>query len=129
MEGPSTTTFSPKIVPLWGQLGFVTPDHDRATPILGQGIVLNSSFAVRCQLADLPCGKVLLGTRYGYGKNEVEVGPHNLPGGMGTSVSRDINTVAISWKAPSIHFIAVFDDRETTRNQAQALNGKVLMER
>ncbi|KAG9221039.1 hypothetical protein CCMSSC00406_0002361 [Pleurotus cornucopiae] len=62
-------------------------------------------------------------------KLEFEVGPYNLPGGMGASVSRDINTLTVSWKAPSIRFAAEFDDMETTRNQGQALNGKVLMER
>ncbi|KAF4598547.1 hypothetical protein EYR38_006951 [Pleurotus pulmonarius] len=62
-------------------------------------------------------------------KLDLEVGPYNLPGRMGASGVRDTDTVTISWKAPSTRFIAEFDDMETTRRQAQALNRKVFMGR
>ncbi|KAG5219398.1 ATP-dependent RNA helicase [Salix suchowensis] len=58
-----------------------------------------------------------------------EVGSYNLPGGMGTSAVRDTDVLTISWRSPSVRFVAEFSDMEETRRHVQALNGKVLMGR
>ncbi|KAL4259106.1 RING-type E3 ubiquitin transferase [Pleurotus pulmonarius] len=55
-----------------------------------------------------------------------EVGSYNLPGGMGTSDVRDTDVLTISWRSPSVRFVAEFADMEETRRRVQALNGKVL---
>ncbi|KAJ8696704.1 hypothetical protein PTI98_006551 [Pleurotus ostreatus] len=58
-----------------------------------------------------------------------EVGSYNLPGGMGSSAVRDTDVLTISWRSPSVRFVAEFSDMEETRKHVQALNGKVLMGR
>ncbi|KAL4267800.1 RBR-type E3 ubiquitin transferase [Pleurotus pulmonarius] len=62
-------------------------------------------------------------------KVEIEVGPYNLPGGMGTSGFQDADVLTISWKAPSARFVAKFDSVETASRKAEGLNGQTLMGR
>ncbi|KAF4599801.1 hypothetical protein EYR40_006903 [Pleurotus pulmonarius] len=62
-------------------------------------------------------------------KVEIEVGPCNLPGGMGTSSFQDADVLTVSWKAPSVRFVAEFDSVEAASRKAEALNGQTLMGR
>jgi hypothetical protein len=56
---------------------------------------------------------------------DVEVGAYNMPGGMGMSKPRDAQLMTISWRMPSVRYVAEYDDEDRARMMVRNLNRTV----
>jgi actin-related protein len=55
-------------------------------------------------------------------KLEFEVCGNHLSGGMNTSSSRNASSLTVSWRSPSVRFVAEYDDIPRAQARAEALN-------
>ncbi|KAJ8503132.1 hypothetical protein ONZ45_g11128 [Pleurotus djamor] len=66
---------------------------------------------------------------FGDSQLSFEVGSLNLPGGMGVSKPRELDVLTISWRIPSVRYVATFWDPESTRQWMTAADGQMLLGR
>ncbi|KAJ8462471.1 hypothetical protein ONZ45_g17919 [Pleurotus djamor] len=66
---------------------------------------------------------------FGDSQLSFEVGSLNLPGGMGVSKPRELEVLTISWRIPSVRYVATFWDPESTRQWMTAADGQMLLGR
>jgi hypothetical protein len=57
---------------------------------------------------------------------DFEIGSYNVPGGMGMASVRDADVLTVSWRAPSLSYVATYDDQAHARAQVRQLNGTML---
>ncbi|TBU51225.1 hypothetical protein BD310DRAFT_1043628 [Dichomitus squalens] len=60
---------------------------------------------------------------------ELQIGAYNIPGGMGASSVRDDDVLTVSWRAPSIRYIAEYDDYARAQERAREPDRKMYAER
>ncbi|TBU27591.1 hypothetical protein BD311DRAFT_843123 [Dichomitus squalens] len=60
---------------------------------------------------------------------ELQIGAYNVPGGMGASSVRDDDVLTVSWRVPSIRYIAEYDDYAQAQERARELDRKIYAER